>query len=47
MARTHGTLSVGKSADVVMWDVEHPAELAYSFGTHRPAAIYRGGEAVH
>lgn len=46
MAQSHGTLAVGKSADAVLWDVEHPAELAYSFGTHRPAAIWRGGVAV-
>ncbi|HUJ00273.1 MAG TPA: imidazolonepropionase [Usitatibacter sp.] len=46
MQRSHGTLAVGKSADVVLWDVEHPAELAYSYGTHRPAAVYRAGVEV-
>jgi imidazolonepropionase len=46
MADTHGTLAVGKSADVVLWNVGHPRELAYSYGTHRPAAIYRGGRPV-
>jgi imidazolonepropionase len=43
MQSTHGTLSPGKAADVVLWDIEHPAELAYSYGTHRPHAVYRGG----
>jgi imidazolonepropionase len=46
MQDTHGTLAVGKAADVVLWDIEHPAELAYSYGTHRPAAVYRGGVEV-
>ena len=35
-----------QSADVVLWDIGHPAELAYSYGTHRPAAIFRAGHAV-
>lgn len=43
---THGTLAVGKVADAVLWDVEDPSELAYSFGAHRPAAIFRGGVAT-
>jgi imidazolonepropionase len=46
MQETHGTLSPGKAADVVLWDIEHPSELAYSYGTHRPAAVYRGGAEV-
>ncbi|MDR3477146.1 MAG: imidazolonepropionase [Gammaproteobacteria bacterium] len=29
---THGTLSVGKVADFVVWDIEHPAELVYHIG---------------
>jgi imidazolonepropionase len=43
MQQSHGTLAVGKAADVVLWDIEHPAELAYSYGTHHPAAVYRAG----
>ena len=46
MQETHGTLASGKAADVVLWDIEHPSELAYSYGTHRPAAAYRGGAEV-
>jgi len=44
MARSHGTLALGKAADAVLWDIAHPAELAYSYGTHRPAAIFRAGQ---
>ena len=43
MQATHGTLEVGKAADAVLWNVEEPAELAYSFGAHRPHAIFRAG----
>lgn len=46
MLETHGTLAAGKAADVVLWDIDHPSELAYSYGTHRPAAVYRGGAEV-
>ena len=42
MQSSHGTLEVGKAADAVLWDIGHPAELAYSFG-HRPRAIFRAG----
>jgi imidazolonepropionase len=46
MQQTHGTLARGKAADLVLWDIAHPAQLAYSYGTHRPAAIYRAGVEV-
>jgi imidazolonepropionase len=38
-----GTLKVGKQADFVLWDINHPAELAYGIG-HNPCAkvIKRG-----
>ena len=45
MQETHGTLQAGKGGGAVLWDVGHPAELAYSFG-HRPRAIFRGGVQV-
>ena len=32
MAETHGTLEVGKAADLCIWDIESPAELAYRIG---------------
>jgi imidazolonepropionase len=43
MQDTHGTLEPGKAADAVLWDIDHPAELAYSFGAHQPGAIFRNG----
>ncbi len=46
MHESHGTLAVGKCADVVLWDIAHPSELAYSYGAHRPAAVYRAGVEV-
>jgi imidazolonepropionase len=38
-----GTLAVGKKADLVVWDVEHPAELAYNIGGNPCHAVYRHG----
>ena len=35
LAATHGRLQTGYRADFVLWDVEHPNELAYRFG-HNP-----------
>lgn len=32
LSDTHGTLEVGKSAEFVIWDAKHPAELAYYMG---------------
>jgi imidazolonepropionase len=38
-----GTLEPGKLADFVLWDVEHPAELAYALGANPCHAIYKRG----
>ncbi len=27
-----GTISVGKACDLAIWDINHPAELAYAMG---------------
>ena len=32
LAETHGTLEPGKVADLAIWDIERPAELAYRIG---------------
>jgi len=29
---THGTVEVGKQADLCLWNVDHPAELSYAIG---------------
>ena len=34
-----GTLDVGKRADLAVWDVSHPRELAYWFGTPQLAEL--------
>jgi imidazolonepropionase len=34
MHATHGTLEVGKAADLAMWDIGSPAELAYAVGAN-------------
>ena len=39
-----GTLEVGKRADLAVWDVDHPRELAYWFGTPQLAALIIRGQ---
>lgn len=41
-----GTLTVGKQADFVLWDVEEPAELAYRFGHNPCAGVVHAGHVV-
>ena len=41
-----GTIEAGKRADLVLWDVAQPGELAYPLGFNPAAAIMRGGEWV-
>ncbi len=38
-----GILAVGQRADIALWDIETPAELAYRLGANPCAAIVRGG----
>lgn len=42
-----GTLEVGKQADFVLWDIEHPAELAYRFGANPCYQVVKRGLTVH
>ncbi len=39
-----GSLDVGKAADVLVWPIEHPAELSYWMGGLKPDALIRGGQ---
>ena len=32
MAKTHGSIELGKVADLCLWNVDHPAELSYAIG---------------
>lgn len=38
-----GTLEVGKRADLLAWSIEHPAELSYWLGLHRPVHRWLAG----
>lgn len=40
---THGTLEVGKRADVALWDIKSPAELAYAIGANPCVGLMRNG----
>jgi len=40
-----GSIEPGKIADLVIWNAEHPSELAAQFGLIRPAAVLRAGAA--
>ena len=42
-ART-GTLEVGKQADLAVWDIGSPAELAYGIGHNPCGGVYKRGE---
>ena len=46
IARDHGTLEVGKAADLVVWDIDHPAELSYWLGGNPAHLVVRGGRIV-
>lgn len=41
-----GTLAVGQRADIALWDIDEPAELAYRIGADACAAVIRGGRLV-
>lgn len=41
-----GTLTIGKQADFVLWDVAEPAELAYRFGHNPCAGVIHAGRVV-
>lgn len=40
---THGTLEVGKRADLALWAIDTPAELAYTIGANPCVGVVRGG----
>jgi imidazolonepropionase len=46
IAASHGTIEVGKVADVVLWEVEQPAELAYAIGANPCRLVIKAGEIV-
>ena len=42
-----GTIAVGGRADLAVWDVTRPGELAYRIGDNRCRVVVRGGDVVH
>lgn len=44
MQATHGTLEPGKQADLALWEIGSPAELACAIGANPIAGVVRGGE---
>ncbi|MBQ5939281.1 imidazolonepropionase [Massilia sp. AB1] len=38
-----GTLEVGKQADLALWDIARPADLAYAIGFNPCKAVYKAG----
>ena len=43
---TKGVIAKGMDADMCLWDVSHPCELAYAINQHRPEQIWIGGKHV-
>ena len=43
MGVTHGTIEVGKVADLVLWKVDAPAELAYAMGANPCLRVLKSG----
>ena len=41
-----GSLAIGKQADIVLWDIEHPAQLSYQFGVNPCQQIIKNGAIV-
>ncbi|MBX3709148.1 MAG: imidazolonepropionase [Gammaproteobacteria bacterium] len=46
MEETHGTLTIGKVADLAVWDVEHPVELVYYVGNRPLCQLIKHGVRV-
>jgi imidazolonepropionase len=43
LAGSRGTLEVGKACDLVVWDIDELAELAYALGGNPRVEIVRDG----
>ena len=43
LAASHGSIELGKRADLCLWDVDHPAELSYAIGSSPLRARLQGG----
>jgi imidazolonepropionase len=45
--KTIGTIEIGKQADLVIWDTNNPAELAYGIGHNPCKKVIRKGVVIH
>jgi imidazolonepropionase len=41
-----GTISIGKNADLALWNISQPAELCYQFGVNPLKSLYKNGNQV-
>ncbi|GAC1545750.1 MAG: imidazolonepropionase [Candidatus Velthaea sp.] len=46
IAAERGTLQAGKYADIAVWDIAHPAELAYAIGANPCAIVFQNGRQI-
>jgi imidazolonepropionase len=46
LAGSHGTLELGKAADLAIWDIERPAELAYRVGFNPLYRVVKDGRSL-
>ncbi len=44
LGHDRGTLAIGKNADLAIWDIDLPAELAYRIGANPCTSVVLGGE---
>lgn len=44
LGHAKGSITTGRDADLVAFDIQHPAELCYWLGGHAPTAIWRKGQ---
>ncbi|ALH96270.1 imidazolonepropionase [Acinetobacter equi] len=47
LAHRHGSLDIGKCADFVAWDIDHPSELSYWLGGDLNKKIIQKGQLLH
>jgi imidazolonepropionase len=47
LADSHGSLEVGKVADLAIWDISHPTDLSYLLAANRCIAVAKAGRIVH
>lgn len=46
-ADTMGSLQIGKAADLAIWDVQQPAELAYWLGGDKVRSVIKAGQCIY